>query len=795
MIKNEFQKIKGLLKQKFTLRGKVLMSQQIHEEAKRRKEENVNFYLDEISQIKENIEKKESFIKQFEKKFFEVEIFVQRESKMSQLERFRCFHYYEVLGFINNNEVYQYRRNLLNEEIDSIRNDIVKIIDENLAVKKNISNAGKKTKGKNTQNILSEFDLFSYRDKNKNESNDNDKLNKNNLIQEKNLNYKKIEESCIKKNLFLQRKNEHLKAKYHNLLTKINNFNNSEFGNLIINHRQTIKNLNFAEKNAALNSLINNNLGMARKNSLGINFILGAYKKPAVECKSFLDSSQIKSDFEENEEYSFIRSAKRKSTKNNKKQTNQNNKNNSNKGLNDKTERKEKSKGSKSGLYRVCNTEGDYNCNFSAKSPENEDNEPTENLKVKVSKRVLNQKSNFYKKENAKNGLNSGRSGGAKFSSDKNQINLMNLKRLQPLDSPFEITQQQEAKANNHKIAAEDNNAKIVLSKLENRNKKNSLFVNNNNNNNNNNKNDNSQSKKESGSKLQKEAIDNNKQANEKNKINISKAKDELKKLEQLEPERNKNSDFNSESGSASDDSADKVYEYENYDLEGISAFEISFNKESPVFKKKNKNDSKGKSNINSNNSPENVAVEFKSKINTKKVRSNSLCCDRNSVNFQRIFKLYNIDYADSSASNESGSEKSESQWNSESFNYSNNFYFDDFEKQDAKEEIQKKILIPTLKLSAIKSIENNNFESFNKKNTNKNKKDYCDVNEFILEKESDDEFALEGQGDLLADNEIKISGKNAATSRHYRKNTLNLSPIMKPKNSDDVWNLRSFHP
>lgn len=829
-IKKNFEKIKFLLKQKFTLRGKVLMSQQIHEEAKRRKEENVNFYLDETTELKENIEKKDSFMKQFEKKFFEVEIFVQRESKLNQLERFRKFHYYEILAFVNNNGVFQYRKSLLNEEISNIKSDVVKIIDENLQVKRNICNPGvKRKKGVfgNQQTLWSECE-YSYRDFGSVNSNNNNKdfsnnnfggnnynfnnnENKKNLliVEDKNLNYKKIEDSYNKKILFLARKNEHLKAKYQNLIMKMNNFNHSEFANLIINHRQTL--INFGEKNELNLNLLNIN----RKNSLGINFILGAYKKPLLD-KSINKFHKI----EENEEYSFIRESKIKSNKNSKKANDSNKKVNCKNPKNDDLKKnKSKGSGSKKDLYQVYHTEGDYNCNHSARSKDIENNEDYVNgdiylnninndnninnyIQVKISKKVFNKKPNFSKKENAADAILHSERKVNKFSSDKNQINLKLLKRIQPLESKecsFEFIKQEETELPKTPRIIALSDKVINIKKFESSNKKNSLF---------------SKSYLEEEKKnnfinltINKNEIPNQQQqkinkAEEKIKINILKAKNEIKKIEQLQLESNNennvNSGFNSENVSDSDQYKENNIAYENCKVESFSANgEISFNKDSPAF-----NNCKKQSNAKLNQNSSKL-IKIHKQFRKNKCKS----FEKTEINLKRIFNLYNISYDNSAVSDDSSNEsnKSKSQWNSESFNNSNNFYFDDFESHNKKQiEIQKKILIPTLKLIAIKSLDTVNLinDNFFHKNNNKNIK-YNEVNDFTLEKESEyDDFAFEGKIDFIPgdaecnkNNDDNINFKKTNLNQYKRKNTLNLSPIMKPRNSGDVWNLSSFNP
>lgn len=134
-IKDLFKKKKKLREDKTKLRGKLLMDKQIMEEFRRRNEENNAYYQEQVEEHKENLEKKESFIKQFEKKFFEVEIYVQREAKNDK-EKWDHFLTFEMLAFINNNEMLNRKKFEILDEIRAIRDDMNEILKENVELKK-----------------------------------------------------------------------------------------------------------------------------------------------------------------------------------------------------------------------------------------------------------------------------------------------------------------------------------------------------------------------------------------------------------------------------------------------------------------------------------------------------------------------------------------------------------------------------------------------------------------------------------------------------------------------------------
>lgn len=134
-IKELFNKKKTLREDKIKLRGKLLMDKQIMEEFRRRNEENNAYYQEQVEEHKENLEKKDSFIKQFEKKFYEVEIYVQREAKNDK-HKWDHFLNFEILGFINNNELLNRKKVEILDETKAVRDDIDEILKENVELKK-----------------------------------------------------------------------------------------------------------------------------------------------------------------------------------------------------------------------------------------------------------------------------------------------------------------------------------------------------------------------------------------------------------------------------------------------------------------------------------------------------------------------------------------------------------------------------------------------------------------------------------------------------------------------------------
>ena len=107
-----YQKIEELFKFKKKLRkyqseinGKILINKQIIEQSKLRNDENNLYYKDRISELQDNVNKKVSLVKQFQKKFSEVEIFVQRECKNPEhYDKWGHWQTFTIVPFMDKNE-------------------------------------------------------------------------------------------------------------------------------------------------------------------------------------------------------------------------------------------------------------------------------------------------------------------------------------------------------------------------------------------------------------------------------------------------------------------------------------------------------------------------------------------------------------------------------------------------------------------------------------------------------------------------------------------------------------------
>ena len=183
----------NLLKSKKEIQSKILVDNQIFEEEKRRKDENLSLYEDKIEDIKDNIDKKIIFIKRFQKKYNDIEVYIRREC-LSFPRWKKLFSEYEIITFLIENENLIRLKNELYKDIKNYDSYLKLLIKENIELKKR------------------DECVYSF-DENKNDNEDNNKYNE--LINEYN-----------SKNKFLLNNINKIKDKLKALSYKYNNISN-----------------------------------------------------------------------------------------------------------------------------------------------------------------------------------------------------------------------------------------------------------------------------------------------------------------------------------------------------------------------------------------------------------------------------------------------------------------------------------------------------------------------------------------------------------------------------------------
>ena len=159
-IMNYFNEKKNNRKKKTEISSKILINKQIIEEIKRRRDEGYLMYKDQMTNLSENVTKKTSLVKQFQKKFSEVEIFIQRESQTEEhIEKYGKWKTFTVIPFMKRNEDILKKKCFYEEEINKKKKDIQNLEKENGILKDN-----KEINNINNINIT-EKDIKNYYDK------------------------------------------------------------------------------------------------------------------------------------------------------------------------------------------------------------------------------------------------------------------------------------------------------------------------------------------------------------------------------------------------------------------------------------------------------------------------------------------------------------------------------------------------------------------------------------------------------------------------------------------------------
>jgi len=109
-------------------RGKILVDKQIYEEAKRIHEENDNFQQEQEEEIKELVENKFCSIKELEKKFQEVDIYMKKH--------YPNVYSYEILKIVEINENLTNKKSKINNNIEAVKKNMSLLLNENIGMLK-----------------------------------------------------------------------------------------------------------------------------------------------------------------------------------------------------------------------------------------------------------------------------------------------------------------------------------------------------------------------------------------------------------------------------------------------------------------------------------------------------------------------------------------------------------------------------------------------------------------------------------------------------------------------------------
>ena len=119
-------------KKKNEINSKILINKQIIEEIKRRRDEGYLMYKEQMTNLSESVTKKTSLVKQFQKKFSEVEIFIQRESQTDEhIDKYGKWKTFTVIPFMKRNEDILKKKCFYEEEVNKKKKEIENLEKEN----------------------------------------------------------------------------------------------------------------------------------------------------------------------------------------------------------------------------------------------------------------------------------------------------------------------------------------------------------------------------------------------------------------------------------------------------------------------------------------------------------------------------------------------------------------------------------------------------------------------------------------------------------------------------------------
>ena len=135
-ITNYFNDKKAYRKKKNEINSKMLINKQIIEEIKRRRDEGYLMYKEQMTNLSESVTKKTSLVKQFQKKFSEVEIFIQRESQTEEhIDKYGKWKTFTVIPFMKRNEDILKKKCFYEEEVNKKKTEIENLEKENAKLK------------------------------------------------------------------------------------------------------------------------------------------------------------------------------------------------------------------------------------------------------------------------------------------------------------------------------------------------------------------------------------------------------------------------------------------------------------------------------------------------------------------------------------------------------------------------------------------------------------------------------------------------------------------------------------
>ena len=132
--------------------SKILIENQIIEELKRKIEENNDYYQEKIIELETNSTNKDEYLKTFEKKLFEIEIYIQKHTKNIKNSKYEKYKNWKLHNFLDVHNSLMKKKNILQKDLITISQTINELKKENKEIiMENKNNIAKSSLLKNTK--------------------------------------------------------------------------------------------------------------------------------------------------------------------------------------------------------------------------------------------------------------------------------------------------------------------------------------------------------------------------------------------------------------------------------------------------------------------------------------------------------------------------------------------------------------------------------------------------------------------------------------------------------------------
>jgi hypothetical protein len=153
-VKQNFEKKQNMINEIKKIKGKMLIDKQIIEETRRKQHETEEYHKENVKETEDVVLSKDEYIKIFEKKLKEVEIYVHKNNKNNDFSKYKDF---KMNDYIEKNTQYVFKKERICKELTDLNNEINRIRVENDLFEDDVADTSEVRKSelkKNVQNYI-----------------------------------------------------------------------------------------------------------------------------------------------------------------------------------------------------------------------------------------------------------------------------------------------------------------------------------------------------------------------------------------------------------------------------------------------------------------------------------------------------------------------------------------------------------------------------------------------------------------------------------------------------------------